>query len=857
MVTSLNALSTDFKYGEYLLKMPAGTGPEGGTLINGRVCVSPFDTGDSPNCDSYPLGTKLNNNKNPFTGQFLPYDNNGNPVGSQTGVPCEKPDDTTPDYCSPWSDTYGFFFGDGYSHDVVLTVSEMNAESSLAGNYVKGVSVFEHTYASSKKSVNEPYVAYFTGGNRFLDLNNNEGGRFRLETSVNIQGSNRSPIASFMPVIPVSYTARGVKSTYNYMATFQLAAYDPDIDKTGFGTESVEYRIASYIKQGAVLSNSIPEGSFPSLWHKETYEAKRQSAMAVACVGPNGVDCQYCKPEDGKVYQGQPFDCLKYPEWVNEKNLAHAPQDLVIDKTTGIVQWETGVNPFTTDTAAYQENFDANADGDLLDLADGSKGEIPSPPKAPLGPGFYNLVLDIRSNSHDPCMDTIPASCIFDDPKGHISVPLDFMLYLYPPMRMCHGDCQNGGSETYVINGRQGVPTFQSEAGRYGHHDSTSPSEKWNYNSPGTGICTLCGGGDANQTMVYNPDVCQPKSGSSCKDYQHDGVLELNHTCASGTIDCCPGVLVPSNLPEPSTQVRNTYANFVASDAESGVTYDRSCAQVTPQPSLGFNRIVPALGSCYINNPPEWVDGDSCVADLQNTPPIDPDVPVVSGSRARIVLTRGSNIPFDVVAKDDDPCTELSIQTTGLFSGMSLSDHTRDNAKQVRRKFTWNAAADPDDRPTDSSVCFYPYDNYLQGTMRCVNVVLPTCFQFQNFALLSSESSQQLVSFRLFDCAGYKVRHLSCDSFVIKENSQIVDSFETSLKCLQPYQAYMLLIDLSESVGNKETMMSFVKQSARKFVTEMFSKQCQNSQLLFSIQAFAGDKETVEIISFTSNNEEI
>ena len=63
VVTSLNALSTDFKYGEYLLKMPAGTGPEGGPLINGRVCVSPFDTGDSPNCDSYPLGTKLNNNK--------------------------------------------------------------------------------------------------------------------------------------------------------------------------------------------------------------------------------------------------------------------------------------------------------------------------------------------------------------------------------------------------------------------------------------------------------------------------------------------------------------------------------------------------------------------------------------------------------------------------------------------------------------------------------------------------------------------------------------------------------------------------------------------------------------------------
>lgn len=854
--TNLAALDSAFQ-AEYLIKMPAGTGPEGQALANSRVCVSPFDSGDSPNCESYPLGTKLNNDKNPFTGQFIPYDNNGNPIGSQTGVPCEKPDDMTPDYCSPWSDTYGFFFGDGYSHDVVLTVSEMNTETSLAGGYIKGASVFEHTYASSKKSVSEPYVAFFTGGNRFLELNNNKGGRFRLETSVNIQGANRSPIASFMPVIPIPYTGRGVKSTYGYMATFQLSAYDPDIDKSGFGTEAVKYKIASYVKQGAILGNSIPEGSYPPLWHKEKYEAKRQSAMAVACVGPNGVDCQYCKPEDGKLYLGEPFDCVRYPEWDNEKNLAHSPPNLVIDETTGIVQWETGVGPFTTDTSAYQEDFDANADGDLLDLADGTKGEVPSPARSPLTPGFYNLVLDIRSNSHDPCMDTVPPSCIFDDAKGHISVPLDFMLYLYPPMRMCHGDCQNSGSETSLINGRQGVPTFHSQLGRYGHHDSTSPAEKWTYNTPGTGLCSLCGGGEANQTMVYNPDVCQPKSGTSCQDYQHTGVLELNHTCASGTIDCCPGVLVPSNLPEPATAARSTYTSFVGDESDSTVTYDRTCAQVSPQPSLGFNRIVPAFGSCYVNRAPEWVDGDSCVADIQNTPPIDPDVPVATGSRARIVLTRGTNISFDVVAKDDDPCTELSIKSTGLYEGMTLSGHTRDTARQVRRTFTWNASADSDDRPTDSSVCFYPYDNYLQGEMRCVNMVLPTCFQFQNFELLSSESSQQLVSFRLFDCAGYKVRHLSCDSFVIKENSQVVDSFETSLKCLQPYQAYLLLIDLSASVGNKQSMLSFVKQSVRKFVTDMFGKQCQNSHLLFSIQAFAGDKETVEIITFTNNNEDI
>ena len=875
--TNLNdlKLASSFQnYHEYLLKMPSGTGPDvwfpqGSpkydqmNLVNDVMCTSPYDTGDKPDCGLYAVGTKLNNDKNPLTGQYLPYDNGGNPVGGETGVPCEKPDDTTPDYCSPWSEVYGFFFGDGYSHNVILTVSEINTESSLAGNYVNGVSVFKHEYRSSKKSASEPYIAFFTGGNRFLGLNNNKGGRFRLETSVNIQGTNRSPIATFMPVIPIPYTGRSAKSTYNYMATFQVSAYDPDLDGSGFGTEAVKYKIASSIKQGAILSNSIPEGSLP-LWQKESYEAKRQNAMAVACVGLIGVDCQYCKPGDGKMYMGQPFDCEKYPEWDNTKNLANSPPGLVIDETTGIVQWETGIDPFTTDTAAYVEDFDANNDGDLIDIDDGTKGEIPNPPKKPLTPGFYNLVLDIRSHSHDPCMQTNPPSCTFNDAKGHISVPLDFMLYLYPPMRMCHGDCENGGSETNVISGRRGVPTFHSDSGRYGDHDSTSPPEKWRHNTPGTGICTLCGGGEANQTMVYNPDVCQPKLGTTCKDYQYTGVLELNHTCSSGTVDCCPGVLVPSNLPEPSTEMRNTYNSFVGATSDSKVTYDRTCAEITPQPSLGFNRIVPALGSCYMNTAPQWIDGDDCFASIQNTPPIDPDVPVATGSRARIVLTRGTNISFAVVAKDNDPCTELTIQSTGLFEeNMTLSEHTRDNARQVRRKFSWPASAEAqanptlDQRPTDSSVCFYPYDNYLQGKMRCVNMILPTCFKFEDFSLLSSESSQQLVSFRLFDCAGYKVRHLSCDSFVIKENSNVVDNFETSLKCLQPYQAYLLLLDLSASVGNKESMLDFVQQSARKFVTDMFSKQCQNSQLLFSIQAFAGDKETIEIISFTSKIEDI
>ena len=43
--------------------------------------------------------------------------------------------------------------------------------------------------------------------------------------------------------------------------------------------------------------------------------------------------------------------------------------------------------------------------------------------------------------------------------SGHISIPLDFLLYLYPPMHMCSGDC---------LNDRNGIKTFRSDVGSYG-----------------------------------------------------------------------------------------------------------------------------------------------------------------------------------------------------------------------------------------------------------------------------------------------------------------------------------------------------------------------------------------------------
>ena len=862
-VTTLASI-TDLASGSYYLKMPTGTGGAGEPLVNGRMCANAYDTGDSPGCDGYPVGTLLNNRKDPNTNLYIPYDNGGDIVEGNTAVPCESPDDTQADYCSPWFDTYGFFFGDGYTHDVVFSVSHVDATDSTTGNYVKAVATFEHTYPSNKKSVDEPYIAFFTGGNKLDSLNNNKAGRFRLETSVNIQGDNRSPVASFVPILPVPYTGRSVMSAYGYMATFKFVAYDPDISSTGFGTEEVTYKLASSIKQGALLANSIPEGSYPALWLKEEYTAKRASGLSVACVGSGGQDCDYCLPGSGKQYLGASFDCEQYPGWDNSVNLAHNPPALTLNETTGVVQWETGVNPFVVDGEAYKEDFDADGNGVVGNDGDGIAGEVPSPLKSPLSPGFYNLVLDIRSSSHDPCIDT--GTCSYDDYAGHISIPLDFLLYLYPPMRMCHGDCLNSGSQSSAINGRQGVSTFQDPDGYYGHFDTTSPPEQWTYDSPGTGVCTLCGGGVSSEAAVYNPDICEPASGDSCAQYEIEGTLEVDHACKSGVNDCCPGVHVPVSSPVPSTTVRNDYENFLpdSTGAALSLGYNRSCDRVEAVPpvsSLPYSRIIPAFGSCYVNTAPVIVDDDSCNPDKQNTLPVDPDIELSSGPRARLVLTRGSDVAFEVVAKDDDPCTELSIQDTGLYDTMVLSGHTRDSPTQVRRKFYWNATSDAaanpamDARPTNSMVCFYPFDNYLAGAMRCINIVLPTCFQFESTKLLSSESSQQLISFRLFDCAGYKIRHLGCDAFIVKENSVVVDSLETSLQCLEPYQAYLLLLDLSASIGNNSAMLAFVKQSIRNFVTSMFEKQCYNSQLMFSIRGFAGDQETVEIMAFMGDED--
>ena len=132
---------------------------------------------------------------------------------------------------------------------------------------------------------------------------------------------------------------------------------------------------------------------------------------------------------------------------------------------------------------------------------------------------------------------------------------------------------------------------------------------------------------------------------------------------------------------------------------------------------------------------------------------------------ALIIAKRGTEVSFNLVAKDDDDCVELAIYSSGLYTGdtfvtpnvspktfacsraeadggtcaynMKMMPHERRNAnddlvtdgKLVRRKFQWPTATsdqDKDPRPGDVTVCFYAFDMYIVSRFRCVRILLTT-----------------------------------------------------------------------------------------------------------------------------------
>ena len=100
------------------------------------------DTGDSPYCSNF--------RKDPVTGVAVPSaDAPAGYIACQVGdlvphitelypqgFPCESANDDgqleAPDYCSPWWETYGFFFGDGTHQTIYMNIEQIDFEVSLS-----------------------------------------------------------------------------------------------------------------------------------------------------------------------------------------------------------------------------------------------------------------------------------------------------------------------------------------------------------------------------------------------------------------------------------------------------------------------------------------------------------------------------------------------------------------------------------------------------------------------------------------------------------------------------------------------------------------------------------------------------
>ena len=573
-------------------------------------------------------------------------------------------------------------------------------------------------------------------------LQNNALGRFRLETRVNIIGQNQAPVAMSPAIVPVTYTGRALHSAYGIMSTLQVAAHDMDVAVGG--QDEVYFVLGSSEQHGAVLANQVPEGAYlpaskargtnppTSPWHKDAYEAERQKCIAVACAADGqmeepdvdgyaqakGVDvsCNHC-PAGGDRWCRQitepdavtgqignrrlPFSCAQYPAWDNARNLASHPPRMSIDVSTGVITWETGVGPFTVDSAAYADNWDANNDGVL----DATNNTVPAPME-PLTPGFYSLVVEIRSASNDPDCVLFHSAAVCADigkpnapPMTYVSTTVDFLVYLHPTPAFCSAECKNEVG---------GIATFNDASGFYGDAISAATEETgavFRYGGAGSGRCAICGGGETSATL-----------------------LDRSH-CEPQIPDCignCPGIFV-DNDGNPS----------------GDPTKDVNCNTITT--SGGFRtRLVPAVAACVVNRRPVWLTGTPTA--------IDGGVAVVKG-----VL--GKKVEFDVILEDPDECNELQIEVDGLFKGhmmlalprtgsgiticsegetgcgwdMTLGQTTRNGTRSIKRRFTWDAKkassdadtlADVDPRPRNTEICFTGSDGYLAPVRRCVNIVL-------------------------------------------------------------------------------------------------------------------------------------
>lgn len=597
--------------------------------------------------------------------------------------------------CTPWSEAYGFFFGDDTfkTDGIVFDVTEVVHGAGLLDNMVRLRSVkFSHVYPGATAPAGGAWTAFWTGGNKANSLMNNRLGRFRLETEVrfDVGMGNKSPIITAPPIISVLYQDWG--------ANFSIPAYDPDSGDT------VAFFLADTDEQGGLLGNEDLSGNLT--WHIDMYRFRAcQSSRGpdVVCrqTGSSGLDLTSAA---SYVRKTDPAEQLE--DWSDAKNLPHQPPNLKIDPETGVVTWRTGKDPWTAD----------------------SNGT------APVAPGFYNLVVMVEERK---------PGTQGNNTRGHgIKVPVDLLLYLHPPSSFCSLDCDNS------ISGNM-LPTSESPDGIYGHAATVG-----SYPLGGTGSCKVCGGGGVRQsTSNYRVPAYE-----DVVTYSRDAGGQHNGSSPTSFCNVRPFVTGgPNGDPLQLPNSESCCNNGMTTDAlEYGQATDfvrpmppgstfSGCLGAA-YPSQFPLTIVPYTGifdPCKKNTPPMFLTNETSPVGI--TPAMKPQSLVYGGKTIAMpplvkkTFTLGSTVSYTLDAYDADKCNEISIKSADFKAGMTLKDHVRVTKNRVTRKFEWAPyrtlangtkvfTDDPelDERERVTVTCFYATDGFEQTSHppHCVEVTL-------------------------------------------------------------------------------------------------------------------------------------
>jgi len=480
--------------------------------------------------------------------------------------------------CTPWYALFGFFTGDTVSitngrqdrATLDTTVTDINFEDTMLGNTISVEGDHEHTYKLPNVNGRFEFTAFFTGGNRIAELNNNQDGRFRLETLVLFDPSrpgNRSPVGTQIPILPIPY---GETNEYKPMdlVQFQIAAFDPD------PYDQVRYFLGNVEEQGGLMTNvewNTNNGGKPVMdvnnhffadEYNYFYCGEKRLPASVCTALHAGKNGSIANDQFAQGTYAQVADAAKRMlAWNKEMNyprqppsLDHNGEGLELNARTGIVSWRVGrmaadntverrvhetgkIKPgFYNFVVMIEELHAEPANGGYSDRIDSnlqnrvSDEQVKTPPATP--PLTYNNagLLD-GTTAYPDNMRVHPSAGIS---KRRVKVPIDFLVFLYPKFSSCgSATCRAMSSDSNAVQDgylADTLKTFESKDGFYGDgfagfdgvQFSTPTSRdktlgdlevgaELKANSQGfskvfSGKCKICKGG-GNQTGFLNTDL--------------------------------------------------------------------------------------------------------------------------------------------------------------------------------------------------------------------------------------------------------------------------------------------------------------------------------------------------------------